>query len=147
MKRIVIITLISCLALFGTPTVWAGQAKPVMGKLCIHIKGFGNADGIAKIALVDSKKSFEGDTILKGFDCTIANNEVMQTVSLPYGEYAVKVFHDENGNGELDTRIFGIPVERYGFSNDARGAFGPPDYEDARFILDSPDKIVTINIR
>lgn len=51
------------------------------------------------------------------------------------GEYAVAVFHDENGNNDLDRNLFGIPSEGTGASNDAHNVFGPPSYEDARFIL------------
>jgi uncharacterized protein (DUF2141 family) len=29
--------------------------------------------------------------------------------------YAIAVIHDENRNGELDTNMFGIPKEGYGF--------------------------------
>jgi uncharacterized protein (DUF2141 family) len=31
------------------------------------------------------------------------------------GNYAIAVIHDENRNGELDTNMFGIPKEGYGF--------------------------------
>jgi uncharacterized protein (DUF2141 family) len=43
--------------------------------------------------------------------------------------------------------MFGIPSEDYGFSNDAAGSFGPPEYKDAAFILNSPEKKITINIK
>ncbi len=43
--------------------------------------------------------------------------------------------------------MFGIPSEDYGFSNDATGSFGPPEYKNAAFILNSPEKIITINIK
>lgn len=49
------------------------------------------------------------------------------------GEYAVSVHHDENGNQEFDTNWMGIPAEGWGASMDARGSFGPPSYDDARF--------------
>jgi uncharacterized protein (DUF2141 family) len=49
------------------------------------------------------------------------------------GRYAISVIHDENDNGKLDTKIFGIPREGVGASNDARGHFGPPRFEDAVF--------------
>ncbi len=52
------------------------------------------------------------------------------------GEYAVACFHDENANNDLDTNFLGIPVEGTGASNDARGFMGPPDYDDARFIVE-----------
>ena len=41
------------------------------------------------------------------------------------------MFHDENANNEFDTNFIGLPVEGYGFSNDAAVFLGPPDYEDA----------------
>ena len=48
---------------------------------------------------------------------------------MPYGSYSIKVFHDENGNSKLDKDILGVPTERYGFSNNARGRFGPPPFQ------------------
>jgi uncharacterized protein (DUF2141 family) len=45
----------------------------------------------------------------------------------------VSAFHDRNNNGELDKDWLGVPVEDYGASNDARGTFGPPSFEDAKF--------------
>ena len=45
---------------------------------------------------------------------------------VPAGPFAVSVFHDEDGDRELDTGVFGIPSEPYGFSRQARGTFGAP---------------------
>jgi len=47
------------------------------------------------------------------------------------GTYAISVMHDENGDGKLNTNMVGIPTEGYGFSNGARGTFGPPDFKAA----------------
>ena len=47
------------------------------------------------------------------------------------GRYAVAVYHDENDNGELDTNLLGMPTEGFGFSNDAKGFAGPPDFDAA----------------
>jgi uncharacterized protein (DUF2141 family) len=57
--------------------------------------------------------------------------------NVPYGDYAIKVFHDENDNRKIDIGWRG-PTERYGFSNDARGLIGPPSWEAARFTLSQP---------
>lgn len=54
-----------------------------------------------------------------------------------HGKYAISYIHDENDNAELDTGFMGIPKEGYGFSNDARGFMGPPDFEDQMFELTS----------
>lgn len=61
------------------------------------------------------------------------------------GEYAVKVMHDENDNGSLDTNFLGVPSEGYGFSNNG-GSFGPASYQDAKFGIDG-DAQLTIHIR
>ena len=50
---------------------------------------------------------------------------------LPAGRFAVAVFHDENGNEELDTNLLGIPREGYAFSRNARGFAGPPSFDAA----------------
>ena len=48
------------------------------------------------------------------------------------GTYAVRAFHDLNGDGKLNTNPFGIPTEPYAFSRDARGAAAPPDWRRRR---------------
>jgi len=54
---------------------------------------------------------------------------------LPPGRYVVALFHDIDGNGRLSTWPIGLPKEAYGFSRNARGAFGPPAFETAAFDL------------
>jgi len=53
--------------------------------------------------------------------------------NIPAGKYALSAYHDANVNGELDKNLIGIPKEGFGFSNDAIGMFGPPDFKDASF--------------
>ena len=86
------------------------------GDLVITLAGFESSNGVAKVAIVNSKENYSEEKPFKGYNFKISDNKVVETLSLPYGEYAIKVFHDENSNGELDKRIFGIPVEAYGFS-------------------------------
>ena len=71
---------------------------------------------------------------MRNFLASAARGEITWRIDdLPFGRYAISAYHDENGNGELDTGLFGIPSEDYGFSNNARGGFGPPDFADAAF--------------
>lgn len=66
----------------------------------------------------------------KNGSATISFKDISQ------GEYALRYFHDQNGNGELETNLFGMPVEGYGFSNNAKPNFGPVSYEEIRFNVD-----------
>jgi uncharacterized protein (DUF2141 family) len=57
------------------------------------------------------------------------------------GEYAIKVYHDQNNNGQLDKGIFGQPVEGWGVSNDARGFMSAPPLKKMLVKLDQPKRI------
>ncbi|OQX59131.1 MAG: hypothetical protein B5M52_04095 [Helicobacteraceae bacterium 4484_230] len=61
------------------------------------------------------------------------------------GIYAVSVYHDKNGNRLLDENFFGIPLEGYGFSNNARGIFSAPSFEEASLTVDG-DTSITVNL-
>ncbi len=52
---------------------------------------------------------------------------------IPPGVYALSAFHDKNDNGKLDTNFLSMPIEDYGAPTLARGVFGPPSFEDAKF--------------
>lgn len=67
-------------------------------------------------------------------------------IGLPPGRYAIRSFADENGNVKLDTNLVGLPTERYGFSNDATGRMGPPDFDAAAVPLDA-DRSIAIHLR
>ncbi len=62
------------------------------------------------------------------------------------GKYAVKLFHDENGNGKMDTNFLSIPTEGYGFSNNALGILSmPPDFAEMLFYA-IDDTAIKINV-
>ena len=63
------------------------------------------------------------------------------------GEYAVKLYHDVNGDGEMNTNPFGMPVEPFAFSNDAKGRFGPAKWDAAKFTVgaDAVTHTITMN--
>jgi uncharacterized protein (DUF2141 family) len=95
-------------------------------------------EGVLVVALLDSAEQYAaGDEFFRS-DPSVPIRDGKASVTferVPYGTYAVKVFHDENSNGELDTNFVGFPTEGFGFSNDAMGSFGPPDFEDAAFVV------------
>ena len=57
---------------------------------------------------------------------------------LAAGRYALAVIHDLDGDGGLTQNLLKIPTEPYGFSNNARGMFGPPEFTAAAFSV--PDE-------
>ena len=63
------------------------------------------------------------------------------------GTYAVKVFHDINSNGKLDTSRIGWPQEPYGFSNDAPVNMGPPSFKLAAITVQEGAQTSRIALR
>jgi len=45
-------------------------------------------------------------------------------------------FHAEHNETQLTTGMFGKPLQGYGFSNNATGSFGPPNFSAAAFRYD-----------
>lgn len=66
---------------------------------------------------------------------------------LPPGQYALSCFHDLNGNGVLDTNVFGYPQEPYGFSNNARPKFRAPTWQESVFTLSAENTFVSVSLR
>jgi len=97
--------------------------------LTVEIVNLENNKGVLLVDLMDKHEKTVIDTICKIVDnkCTIVFKE------LKNDQYAIRYFHDENTNDELDTNILGIPKEGYGFSNDAYGKFGPKDFKEWLF--------------
>lgn len=115
--------------------------------LTIEISGMETDKGKVFIALFSSKETFlKSGKATKGTNASVKNKKATAYFKgLKKGEYAVSLFHDENDNNKMDTRIFGIPKEPYGFSNNAKGFMGPPKFKDVKFNLDA-NKTVIIKV-
>ena len=114
-------------------------AEEMPGILIIEITGLKDAEGDVYIAVFDSDATFLGDEAVQASTVVIADaldGDVVRTeLQLPLGDYAFSAFHDQDGNGELNTNFVGMPREPIAISNNALGKFGPPKYEDAVFSL------------
>ena len=62
------------------------------------------------------------------------------------GSYGVAIYHDENSNHKFDQGLFGIPLEDYGFSNNASVFLSPPSFKEAMFQLQKPKTTVIIDL-
>lgn len=108
----------------------------------------GARTGSVMVALFDSAAAFDGAAGRPVAAAAVSASGPVVAVfeNLPAGEYAVKAFHDVNGDGELNTNPFGMPTEPYAFSNNAVGNMGPARWDRARFTV-SGETAQTISIR
>lgn len=116
--------------------------------LKIWIKGFHNTKGTVFVGMYNKPQGFASENTYRNFSKEINGTEMWITFdSLVKGSYALAIIHDENNNQKLDQGEMGIPVEGYGFSNDARGVFGPPDFRLAVFYFSgTSDKSIIVNL-
>jgi len=97
--------------------------------LTIEINDLRNSNGQILLEFTNEK----GEKIT-GIAQNITDNKCVIVVNnLKQGKYAFKYFHDENKNENLDANWMKIPKEGYGFSNNAKGTFGPPAFEKTIF--------------
>ena len=109
----------------------------------------GARTGMVMVALYDSASAFDGGSArpVAATAVSASGSRVVATFeNLPAGDYAMKAFHDVNGDGEMNTNPFGMPVEPYAFSNNAVGNMGPARWSAAHFAV-SGETAQTISIR
>jgi uncharacterized protein (DUF2141 family) len=63
------------------------------------------------------------------------------------GIYAVKLFQDFNRNGEFDMNWIGLPLEKFGFSNDAHPTFSEPPFSATKFEVRPGTNTITIHLQ
>ena len=142
-----------CLAILSpletSPAEDAHTSHNQTGNVTVQLTGFENDQGTVKLCVCRSEEEYTGKT--KEF-CT-ASAELKSKKAewvfknMPYGRYSIKAFHDKNGNSKMDTNFAGMPVELYGFSNNARARFGLPSFARAAFTLNEPQVTVAIELK
>ncbi len=90
---------------------------PGSATIDVTISGLRNDRGVVRLALCPAGSRFP-DCGAAGITQALAIKDRTATARLTNiapGPYAIAAFHDENGNGKLDT-FLGIPREGFGFS-------------------------------
>jgi uncharacterized protein (DUF2141 family) len=115
--------------------------------LIVTIENLKNLNGDLLIGLYDNASNFPRK-VATGKVVKVTEKEMKVTFpDLKPGNYAVSVLHDENQNKDMDQGRLGIPVEGYGFSNNAMGVIGPPSFRKARFHVSDGDSSITIRMK
>lgn len=131
----------------------SAQAQPAeaetdhqTGTLRIVVDNIEEAKGAIAAGLFRGQEAYEAmNNPFSGAKLPLTDTTCTWIVEgLPYGDYAVTLYHDKNNNGELDSNLLRIPKEPYGFSNNARPTFGPPDFEAVKVTVAAPDTTIRI---
>ena len=110
--------------------------------------------GTLNVAIFETAEGFEAKHrggaesrpgLVKGARHPVDVGTASLSFELPAGRYAIKLFVDLNGNGEVNTNFLGVPKEPFGFSNNAMGKFGPPSFDAAAFTFEG-DREISITL-
>jgi len=117
------------------------------GDLTVRVEHVRSDHGAILAALYENEASFMNPAKARAtFKVKAVTGEVQYVFhDLPAGKYALSTFHDENGNGQLDRNLVGLPKEGYGFSN-SKGSLRPPRFSQAAFDFDGTSKSITITL-
>lgn len=119
-------------------------------QLTLEIEELRNQQGTVYVALFNSSEGFpnDGGKAVKADSYPITAVPLSITIDdIPFGSYAITVFHDENNDGKLNKGIFGVPKEGFGFSDNPMVLTGPPSFEKASFEFAPEKKRITITMK
>ena len=117
--------------------------------VAVTITGLRNTNGHVLLSLFNDGEGFPNkpEKAFRKERLNIsAGKATIHLNTLPPGNYAIAILHDENDDLKMKTNWLGIPVEGYGFSNNVMGVMGPPSFTKAQFRITS-GKAVSINIK
>ncbi len=141
MKKIIFLVL---WALMGV--IQAGQ--PVSGNLTVRLSPFSHSTGFAVVKLFRKQDDVMGKSFRRGQGKILAGASTLVFENIPYGEYALIAFHDQNANGDLDHNFFNFPDEPIGFSGRySLGLFsGMPSFAKLRFVFNAAHEVYEIKM-
>lgn len=116
--------------------------------LKVKVLGVASDDGTVRVSVHDGAEGFPSDRkfLLGQAVPAKAGGVTVVFADLQPGKYAVVGFHDIDGDEELATNLVGMPAEPYGFSRDARGSFGPPEFDAAAFEVGDADQTIQMTL-
>lgn len=111
--------------------------------ISLEVNNVRTSSGTINVAVYDESEGFlKFDQVYKADSALARKGKTeLHITGLPEGEYALAIFHDENGNNKLDTNWLGIPKEDIGFSYGRMKTFGPPQFKECAFRLTNNQKI------
>ena len=131
-----------------TATLLAATSAASAADLRVKVIGITAQTGTINMLVMNSDAAWTG----KGKPVTGRREKVagdtleIAIPDLAPGKYAIRLMHDENDNGKLDTNLVGMPTEGYGFSNNPR-VMRAATFDEALFEVPADGAAITIVMR
>lgn len=129
-------------------TLVLGRTAAAETVVVVTIEDVRSENGALLVEVLDSEDAWKDEAPpLAQRIVTPVMPETTFELALVPGAYGIRVYQDLDEDRELDTNAFGLPREPYGFSNDARGRFGPPRWSDARLEVEEQAEVQRRTLR
>jgi uncharacterized protein (DUF2141 family) len=120
------------------------------GVLQLQLENIETFSGRIQIAIFDNEQAFEekgkpvwNKVIHELESATI----VLELDDIPFGIYAVALYHDLNDNDQLDKNSFGIPTEPYAFSNNPKVKWKAPSFTESKFHFSKTNQRLQLTLK
>lgn len=120
------------------------------GTLTVKVLNVLQTQGSIRMAVYNNEKSFPSEShSFRGGALALRSGIHPQLAcdQLPFGQYAVAVYHDLNNNGKMDKNALGIPTEPYAFSNNIKVKWRAPKFQEAVFGFNSRHQEITVELK
>jgi len=150
-RRLRIKLSLACVILFSvvvsvSPPTRAQSGGPAT--IIIKVAGLHSGKGQVRIAVFNSSETWLGEHPLYSSTIKVDSQSVTWKLDdVPYGDYGIAAFHDENSNGKMDKNLVGVPKEPYGFSNNLTVILRAPKWERAKIPIRNPTTEISIEIK
>ncbi len=118
-------------------------------KVSLEVSNIPLKDGSLFIAWYSNVEDFEKGKMTYSQKISIKTQSQSRITldNIKAGEYAIKMFFDENGNGKIDTNFLGIPKEAYGFSNNVYPATRAATYTESKITISETNQTIKIKMK
>ncbi len=100
----------------------------------VNVNEIKSNDGTVYCALYTSAESMMKRKAAQRLTAKVAEGSSTITFkNVESGVYSIVCVHDLNNNGQMDFNDMGMPLEKYGVSNNAINPYGPPTFSDTKF--------------
>ncbi len=100
--------------------------------LTVEVTNIQQVSGRMYIGVFKPTNTFPQGPPMTKQSVAVEGRTVHAMFQLEPGEYAVALYQDVNSNGYIDKRIFGLPKEPYGFSNNVKPRFSTPKFDECK---------------
>ena len=129
---------------------WGALSLPAAAaSLTIHVGNVLPAGGILRLGLYDAARYPDDNSkpVASADVPATAPETVITLHNVPPGTYAIQTFQDVNSNDKMDTSWIGLPLEPFGFSQDAKPFLSKPGFDEVKFTIGTADATQVLHLQ